>query len=97
VAFYSNSQLENRLQRDQTAQQLWAYAACNLRRFESPVNWRFKAKQQNRSKDQLTLHTSDFWNLDYYGKWGQVTMAGAIISVPQFDAAVIPVELQAHS
>ena len=29
--------MENRLQRGQTAQQLWAGAACNFRRTESPV------------------------------------------------------------
>ena len=34
--------MENRLQRDQTTQQLRAHTACDIR-FESPVNWRFKA------------------------------------------------------
>ena len=29
--------------------------------------------QQDRSKDQLILQTLDFWNLDWYGDWGQVS------------------------
>ncbi|MEY2861183.1 MAG: hypothetical protein RL392_1641, partial [Pseudomonadota bacterium] len=41
-------------------------------RIESPVNWRFNANQQDRSRDQLILQTSDFWNLAWYGDWGQV-------------------------
>ena len=39
--------VESRLQRDQTAQQLWALATCNVRRTESPVNWQFNATQQD--------------------------------------------------
>jgi len=49
--------VENRLQRDQTAQQLWAHASCDIRRFELPVNWRFKANQQDRLRDHLILQT----------------------------------------
>ena len=49
--------LEDRLQRDKTAQQLRAHTACDIRRFESPEFWRFKATRQNRykCKDQLIL------------------------------------------
>ena len=65
--------MENRLQRDQTAQQLRAYAACDLRRFESPVNWRFKAREQDQCRNQLILQTTGLWNLDWHGDWGQVT------------------------
>ena len=67
--------MENRLQRNQTAQQLRAYAASDVRRNESPVNWRFIAKEQDRCRNQLTLQTSDFWNIDWYGDWGQVIMS----------------------
>ena len=35
--------MERRLQRDQIVQRLRAHAACDLCRFESPINWRFKA------------------------------------------------------
>jgi hypothetical protein len=59
---------------DQAAQQLWACAASNLRRFASPVNWRCKAREQASRRDQLILQTSDFWNLDWFGEWWQVTL-----------------------
>ena len=45
--------MANLLQRDQAAQHLRACAACNLRRFASPVNWLCKARQQERCRDQL--------------------------------------------
>jgi hypothetical protein len=51
------------------AQQLWACAASNLRRFASPANWRCKATEQDRCRNQLILQNSDFWNLDWYGDW----------------------------
>lgn len=28
---------------------------------------------------QLTLQTTDFWNLDWYGDWGQVTTATTML------------------
>ena len=44
--------------------------ACNLRRIESTVNWRFNAKEYNRCRNKLILQTPDLWNLDCYGKRG---------------------------
>jgi hypothetical protein len=64
--------MESRLQRDQAAQQLCASVACNILRLASSVNWRCKAKVQERCRAQLILQASDFWKLDWHGDWGQV-------------------------
>lgn len=51
---------------------MWARAASYIRRDESPVNRRFIANTQHHRENQLTLQPTDFWNLDWYGDWGQV-------------------------
>nr|MDP2192610.1 hypothetical protein [Rhodoferax sp.] len=45
------------------------------RRAESPVNWRFSANTQQSGNHQVSLQTSGFWKIDWYGDWGQVTDA----------------------
>lgn len=67
--------MESRLQRDPTPQQLRTNAASKVRRVASPVNWQSNATEQDRYRDQLTLQTPDFRNLDWYGKRGQVRVA----------------------
>ncbi len=95
--------MANRLQRDQTAQQLWANAAGDIRCFESPVNWRFKAAEQDQRRSQLILQTPDFWNLDWYGNWGQVSgpcphlcvEGGRLLNQPRWPVQAILADLVA--